>query len=117
MKEILTQEPQSISVTLHDECFIGTVQASIFTEWEVWYLNRLLVSEGHRGNGVGSKLLSRLREACAERRALHREWPQVKSIIVEPGGYGSDTKELLRFYKGRGFEEMRDPTCLVMHLR
>jgi GNAT superfamily N-acetyltransferase len=116
MKEVLTQEPLCISITFHEEGLLGTVSASIFMGGSTWYLNRLLVSPKHRSKGVGSKLLTRLQEACKERRTLHPEWPQVEAIIVEPGGYGSDVNELVRFYKKRGFQENTVSKCLNLSL-
>ena len=78
-----------------------------------WYLNRLVIKPNYRGQGLGPKLLDRLKEVFAERVIEHPDWPQCSRLLVEPGGYGSDVDELHKFYKSQGFKPYPSPGCLV----
>jgi hypothetical protein len=69
-----------------------------------WYLNRLKVN--NRGRGYGSEILRKLLATLAERKDF-------SSLIVEPGGYGSDVNRLNKFYKSNGFKPDASRECLV----
>lgn len=118
----VAHERANVSVTLVGAAFVmpmGTISVSImFNKPGYWYLNRLFVRAEHRGKGYGRKLLERLWQAIKERREQHPEWSQIEKIVVEPGGYNSDPKELDRFYKHMGFEEAKGlgDQCLVKTL-
>lgn len=73
----------------------GCAEASLMGDH--WYLNRLVVKPPHRGKGIGPVLLEKLLVEIEARGGL--------PIIVEPGGYGSDVKELWAFYRQFGFED------------
>ena len=55
-------------------------------------------------------------ETCLERQTAHPDWPQVKSILVEPGGYDSKPEDLLKFYEACGFRLSADKSHLTLVL-
>lgn len=97
---ITTSSSQNVSITLVNKGLpIATASADLMlteSERKEWYINRILVKHPQdRSQGIGSELLSRLKK-------------EVKSqggdvLIVEPGGYGSDPLDLIRFYTKNGF--------------
>lgn len=65
----------------------------------VWYLNRALVQpEGARGKGLGTQLLKRLLETISRK-------PEFQRVVVEPGGYGGNEEQQVRFYTRNGFKQ------------
>lgn len=64
-----------------------------------WYLNRAMVPEAYRGQGVGSKLLKEL--------FAQLDMHKAGLLIVEPGGYGADPKKQRNFYLKNGFVESK----------
>jgi len=117
----VSQEPMCISITAIDgdrpfgaaalnSSYFGSLDAT------TWYLNRLFVNEKYRAQGLGSKLLVRLKKAFADRAVDHPDWPQCSRVLVEPGGYGSDINDLLRFYQRRGFKPNDELKCFVLDL-
>src|SRR5688572_10360176 len=100
VREFISQEAQSVTVSfLTDGSPYPLATASVSgptSEPTCWYLNRVLVHEGQRRHGHGRRVLQRLRDVCLERQNTHPDWPQVKSILVEPGGYGSKPEVLLK---------------------
>ena len=67
----------------------------------LFFLNRLFVSDDMRNKGAGKKLLDTMKEM------LKKDCMGGK-VIVTPGGYGSDLDELIRFYTKNGFELIED---------
>ena len=67
----------------------------MYTGDGAWYLNRVMVPNGFRRKGVGSRLL----------KALIEKLPEVgcKKLIVEPGGYTLSTRKQKKFYRQNGF--------------
>lgn len=118
MREIISQEPQSVSVSFQKDGVpypLATASISGPTKDPTcWYLNRVLVREKRQGHG--RRVLQRLREACLDRRAAHPDWPQVKSILVEPGGYDSKPEDLFEFYEACGFQPNEDRSYLTLVL-
>lgn len=64
----------------------------------VWWINRILVPEADRGQGLGSRLLQRLLTELKSKGA--------KAVIVAPGGYGSDPEDQFNFYRKNGFRQV-----------
>lgn len=83
----------------------GAAEASKI-EGDRWFLNRVVVQpEALRRKQIGGKMLEKLKEelvACG-----------CKELIVTPGGYGSDVKQLNRFYCKHGFEPDGDYGALI----
>jgi len=75
----------------------GIAEASfMFREPGEWYVNRVKVEPAtERSKGIGSLMLTRLKEALVERGCTR--------LIVEPGGYNADHASQLRFYERQGF--------------
>ena len=64
----------------------------------VWWINRILVPEENRGQGLGSRLLQRLLSELKDKNA--------KAVIVAPGGYGSKPEDQFNFYRKNGFQQV-----------
>lgn len=63
----------------------------------LWYVNRCLVQPAkRRGNGVGSQLLTALKDAVSKHRLSG-------PLVVTPGGYDADPAKQENFYKKAGF--------------
>lgn len=120
MREFISQEVQNVTVSFQTDGSpypLATASVSGPTsDPTCWYLNRVLVHEGQRRQGHGRRVLQRLRDVCLERQNTHPDWPQVKSILVEPGGYGSKPEVLLKFYEACGFQLSEDKSCLTLVL-
>lgn len=94
---------------------MGILDVSVhFTKEGHWYLNRIVVRQPRQG--LGPKLLRRLRQAFEERQTVHPEWVQKGPLIVEPGGYGSDYEGLVRFYTREGFQKSPEGECFVLEV-
>lgn len=75
----------------------GVVEASHFLEEGFWYVNRALVEpETARDQGHGTRMLQRLLDT------IRRSGPA--RVVVDPGGYGSNTRRQRRFYRKAGFQ-------------
>lgn len=96
----ITDTPEYASVgALDGKLPVGVADANIWWKepgW--WWLARLKVEEKYQGSGIGSLLLTRLQKLLEGRADF-------KGILVAPGGYGSDVKRLISFYKKNGFED------------
>lgn len=100
-------EEQAISVTVI-ETYIkndsvgtrpkGTAEACIFPSLKGhWYTNRVLVTrKEERGKGLGSYLLTLLKATLQQQEGF-------VALMVEPGGYGTDPKKQINFYRKNGF--------------
>jgi len=95
---IAVPTPTNVDVTLVGK---ATASANLMASGK-WWISRVLVNEGHRGQGFGGRILEHL---CNE---VQGQGGTV--IIVCPGGYGSNLADLVRFYKRHGFVETHD--CL-----
>ena len=89
-------EPQSLYERL-GKMKLAVVDVSDFMvePFYGWYVNRLLVPEGFRNQGVGTLLMERL---CARVDGLN-----ITLYIHPSAGYGSDLDRLTRFYERFGF--------------
>jgi ribosomal protein S18 acetylase RimI-like enzyme len=84
----------------------GCAQASLMPE-RYWYLNRVVVTNSaDRGRGIGGNLLRILQQDLKENFSPGK-------LVVDPGGYGSDPEDLIKFYKKFGFEETEEPLRLT----
>ncbi len=107
MKLHVSSEPQCVSVSCYDAPIRATASASLITD-EDWFVNRVIVKPAaHRRNGLGGRLLERLKEEVAKRGA--------ERLIVTPGGYDMALEDQVRFYEKRGFVEdvYEGDACLV----
>jgi GNAT superfamily N-acetyltransferase len=98
----VTDSPLHVSVMIVDrQLCLGSTEANPYPlEQGWWWLARLKVQDRHQGHGLGTLLLLRLLDTLSSK--------DIKGLIVSPGGYGSDEKELFRFYKNRGFEDGKE---------
>jgi hypothetical protein len=98
--------PGNVSVTWIGSSFRerGTASAGLVQDKELgefWYVNRVLVQgDGTRGKGVGSQMLKLLQTEVLKLGG--------KLMIVEPGGYNSDPKQLDNFYGKHGFQRVKN---------
>ena len=104
---LFTEEPQVFSHSFSGFDWSygsqGIAEASIIGVGE-WYLNRIKVNI--RGQGYGSDLLRVLLETLA----IRKDFAQ---LVVEPGGYGSDPKRLVKFYERQGFVRNDERECWI----
>ena len=82
---------------------VGPVRSSVASidrvDGNQWWVSRVLVGDRNtRGQGIGSYLIQR-----AVKEVLKND-PQAE-ILVEPGGYDSNTEQQINFYKKNGFVE------------
>lgn len=66
-----------------------------------WWVSRVFVPEGYRGNGIGGQLLERLKTELSAREGFG-------GLVVVPGGYNSKLSDQQRFYRHHGFVRQRD---------
>jgi predicted GNAT family N-acyltransferase len=108
---IINSKPDSVSVSLKSSYGPGS-RPSIASIDNIgngtWWISRVLIgNREQRGQGIGSKLLQK-----AVEEVLKHE-PTAK-IIVEPGGYGGNTEDQIRFYKNNGFIDLPgEPGSLI----
>ncbi len=88
---------------------LGTATASNFEQVgeDFWYVNRVKVVDGYQRRGLGPELVKRMAEGVREQGG--------RRLVVEPGGYGSDPKELAIWYRRQGFADV-EPGRLDMML-
>jgi GNAT superfamily N-acetyltransferase len=91
--------PQNVSIMYR----VGPVRSSVASidrvDGNQWWVSRVLVGDRNtRGQGIGSYLIQR-----AVKEVLKND-PQAE-ILVEPGGYDSNTEQQINFYKKNGFVE------------
>jgi GNAT superfamily N-acetyltransferase len=106
---------ENVSVTLvpsGSQRSSGCAEACVFLSEEFgegsWYTNRVLVQDPEkRGVGMGSYLLSLLKETLRPRSDFRR-------LLCEPGGYSSKISEQRRFYRKNGFVKRRNCTNLYV---
>lgn len=95
-------QPESVSIMTPDgiACASASLVAPLdYYPYEHWFVNRVLVREGHRGKGLGTQVFETLLEGI---RSLTQEAP----IIVTPGGYGNDPEKLVVWYQRFGFQRI-----------
>jgi len=105
---LVTSSGMSVSITHKGFRIRAVAEATAFYDTPgSWYLNRVLVQDQkQRGQGLGSRMVRRLQEALVQQGCTR--------LIVEPGGYGSNIRDLFRFYRKLGFRAMRgtpEPSC------
>lgn len=93
--EIKISDTDSSVSTYHQNGFSISVANIDMIGPDKWWISRVNVKENDRGKGIGSAILKKaievvLSKGCAE-------------IIVCPGGYNSDYKKQVGFYKKNGF--------------
>jgi GNAT superfamily N-acetyltransferase len=91
--------PDNVSIMYR----VGPVRSSVASidrvDGHQWWVARVLVGDRNtRGQGIGSYLIQR-----AVKEVLKHD-PQA-DILVEPGGYDSNTEQQVNFYKKNGFVE------------
>jgi len=74
-----------------------------------WYVNRVLVQEGYRGQGYGSAAVQQLLKAIEKSNQAFEDIP----VIVTPGGYNSSPQRLHTFYTRLGFTLWK-PRCPIL---
>jgi len=89
--QVVTEEHTCVAVGLPP--YRCTCDASNMHDG-TWYLNRLFVHESVRGKGIGSRLLAHMVTLLQGRGTL----------IVDPGGYGSNPAKLRKWYRQQGFQ-------------
>ena len=68
-----------------------------------WWLARLKVEPAYQGKKLGSVILELLKEKVSQKEGFG-------SLIVSPGGYGSDIERLVKFYESHGFMKLDEGT-------
>ena len=66
---------------------------------EIW-LNKLIIPEEHRGEGLGTKVLDMLKEYCDEKG--------IPMKLLADSCYGTELNHLIKFYKKHGFESYKE---------
>ena len=112
-KIIISNCESSISIMFYVvKRSIATASVSIM-DWykeSAWYINRVFVNDKLRGVGLGTRLVAILKEETIKRNG--------KVLVVEPGGYGSNPKNLKNFYVNKnGFVENKKDKCFEYELR
>lgn len=95
--------PQNVSIMYR----VGPVRSSVASidrvDGHQWWVSRVLVGDRDaRGQGIGSYLIQR-----AVNEVLKND--SQAEILVEPGGYDSNTEQQINFYKKNGFVEQPEP--------
>jgi len=73
----------------------------------IWWINRVLVPEERRGEGIGRELLRRLKSLVAQQGC--------DALIVVPGGYDVPHETQVAFYAACGFKAV-NPEGLMLWL-
>ena len=66
---------------------------------DCWWLERVKVNREHRGLGLAEEALRRVTSQIAR-----MDGPRVLQVC--PGGYGSNVRALMRWYRIQGFREV-----------
>lgn len=101
-------------VSISMNCMLGKGEGAIASADRLsqrqWLVSRVFVPEFYRSKGVGSLLLTKLKEELAK---VH----QFRRVMVSPGGYGSDPERLHRFYTRNGFNKQGEENIYVWGYR
>jgi len=99
----IISNPQNVSIMYRTGPVRSSVASIDRVDGNKWWVSRVLVGDRTtRGQGIGSYLLQK---AIAE---VLKQDPQAE-ILVEPGGYDSNTAQQVNFYKKNGFHEQPEP--------
>lgn len=66
-----------------------------------WFARAVINKPEHRGQGIGSRMLSMLKYELLKQ-------PSFKELLVSPGGYGEEEARQQRFYVKNGFVEIKE---------
>lgn len=95
-----------VSVSYKSDNRLSTCEISHISNNE-WYVNRVKVSDGQEGKGIGSIILQ---SAIKEIKQYNP-----KSIIVTPGGYSENQEQQFNFYEKNGFIEVENQPGLFYY--
>ena len=115
----VTSSQECVTIMAVDGCrSAGVIDASMLPyDNGSWFLNRLIVKNSRRGQGVGSGLLSKLVSELTSRHEEHPHWTPCKTLIVTPGGYGSNVTRLIKFYQKQGFTMSKEGDYMQREIR
>lgn len=83
------------SVSIHRDRIRACVEANFIDD--DWWISRALVNPKEvRGQGIGGRLLERLKREIKKMDGRH--------ILVTPGGYGGNKRLQRKFYRNHGFD-------------
>ena len=63
-----------------------------------WYLESIVVDEGYRNKGIGTKLMKKVTQKCDS-----------PIYLLATSELGGDYQRLIRFYEKFGFEKRKQP--------
>ena len=92
MGVVITRTPESCAVHVG---IPPRVAASADNMGDHWWVSRVFVHADHRNKGLGAFAVQALKAAVRLQGGTE--------LRVMPGGYGSDLKDLARFYERQGF--------------
>ena len=107
LRIIETTENVDIAFMIPQTYKMGNISAHLIDNDEWWIARAIIKPESLRGQGLGTKMLEKLKAAVIRQGC--------KKLIVTPGGYEGKKKKQFNFYLKNGFTNQGKDTLVWRH--